>query len=124
MLSTAAVKPPASAGARIRVLIVDDSAVVRQVLSELLSADPLLRVIATAPDPLIALERLKVEWPDVIVTDVAMPGATGLAVLAELHRSDAWQVRAKLSELGIPGSELGELDAGEPAGDRAPAGTT
>lgn len=102
MLSPVAVKPPASAGARIRVLIVDDSAVVRQVLSELLSADPLLRVIATAPDPLIALERLKVEWPDVIVTDVEMPRMDGVTFVRRImaERPTPIVVCSSLTEKG------------------------
>ncbi|MEM9761871.1 MAG: response regulator, partial [Pseudomonadota bacterium] len=55
------------------VLIVDDSAVVRQALSEIISSDPELRVIGTAGDPFIAAERLRKEKPDVITLDVEMP---------------------------------------------------
>ena len=51
----------------IHVLIVDDSAVVRQVVTQLLSADKALSVIGAVPDPVFAIERMHKEWPDVIV---------------------------------------------------------
>ncbi len=65
----------------IKVLIVDDSAVVRQVLSEVLSKDPQIKVIATAGDPLIAKSKMAVEWPDVIVLDIEMPRMDGITFL-------------------------------------------
>ena len=55
------------------VLIVDDSAVVRQVLTEILSADPEIEVMAKAPDPLIAADKILKQRPDVITLDVEMP---------------------------------------------------
>jgi two-component system, chemotaxis family, protein-glutamate methylesterase/glutaminase len=69
---------------KIRVLIVDDSAVVRQVLTEIISADPELEVIATAADPFIAAERMKTAVPDVITLDVEMPRMDGLSFLQKL----------------------------------------
>lgn len=68
----------------IRVLIVDDSAVVRQVMSEILAREPGIRVIGAAPDPLFALERMKKEWPDVITLDVEMPRMDGVTFLRKL----------------------------------------
>ena len=68
----------------IRVLIVDDSAVVRQVLSAVLASSPALRVIATAADPIIAMERMANEWPDVIVLDVEMPRMDGISFLKKI----------------------------------------
>ncbi|MCF7988265.1 MAG: chemotaxis response regulator protein-glutamate methylesterase [Methylovulum sp.] len=65
----------------INVLIVDDSAVVRQVLTEVLSKDPQIRVIATAGDPIIAKQKMMQEWPDVIVLDVEMPRMDGITFL-------------------------------------------
>ena len=50
---------------RIKVMIVDDSAVVRQVLVELFGDDPGIEVIAAVADPLFAMQRMKVRWPDV-----------------------------------------------------------
>ncbi|MCP5267361.1 MAG: chemotaxis response regulator protein-glutamate methylesterase [Burkholderiaceae bacterium] len=63
-----------------RVLIVDDSAVVRRTLTDLLTAGG-LKVIGAAPDPLFAFERMKAEWPDVIVLDVEMPRMDGITFL-------------------------------------------
>ncbi len=69
---------------QIRILIVDDSAVVRQVLGALLAADPQIRVIGTAADPIIAMQRMSVEWPDVIVLDIEMPRMDGITFLHKL----------------------------------------
>src|SRR5690606_586064 len=70
----------------IRVLVVDDSAVVRQVLSELLAADPEIEVVGTAADPYLAREKIKRLNPDVITLDVEMPRMDGLAFLENLMR--------------------------------------
>jgi two-component system, chemotaxis family, protein-glutamate methylesterase/glutaminase len=67
-----------------RVLIVDDSAAVRQTLSEIISAHPRLEVMATANDPFQAAERLRRELPDVIVLDVEMPRMDGITFLRRL----------------------------------------
>lgn len=66
------------------VLIVDDSAVVRQVLSGLIEAAPGLRVMAACADPLLAMERMKLQWPDVIVLDVEMPRMDGITFLRRI----------------------------------------
>jgi two-component system chemotaxis response regulator CheB len=70
----------------IRVLIVDDSAVVRQILTEILGRDIGIEVVGTAADPLIAREKIKQFNPDVITLDVEMPRMDGLAFLANLMR--------------------------------------
>lgn len=69
-----------------KVLIVDDSAVVRQLLTEILSADPGIEVIGSAADPLLAREKIKRLNPDVITLDVEMPRMDGLAFLENLMR--------------------------------------
>jgi two-component system chemotaxis response regulator CheB len=69
---------------KIRVLIVDDSASVRQTLSEILASDPALEVMATASDPYVAAARIQEEVPDVITLDVAMPRMDGLTFLRKL----------------------------------------
>lgn len=69
---------------RIKVLIVDDSSVVRQTLQELLSSDPQIEVMATAIDPIIAVQRIKNEVPDVITLDVEMPRMDGITFLQKL----------------------------------------
>lgn len=68
----------------IRVLIVDDSAVVRQVVTEVLNAEPGIEVIGAAPDPIFALERMRRDWPDVLVLDVEMPRMDGITFLKKI----------------------------------------
>ena len=68
----------------IKVMIVDDSAVVRQVLASVLAADPSIEVLGTAADPLFALSKMEREWPDVIVLDVEMPRMDGITFLKKL----------------------------------------
>ena len=69
---------------KIRVLIVDDSAVVRHTLSEVLSSDPGIEVIATAGDPFVAAERISEQIPDVITLDIEMPRMDGLTFLKKI----------------------------------------
>ena len=69
---------------RIKVLVVDDSAVVRQVVTALLDADPGIEVIATAADPLQAMARMQQQWPDVIVLDIEMPRMDGITFLKKI----------------------------------------
>jgi two-component system chemotaxis response regulator CheB len=73
-----------NASQEIKVLIVDDSAVVRQVMAEVLGRDPGIRIIAQAMDPLFALEKMKKEWPDVILLDVEMPRMDGITFLRKI----------------------------------------
>ena len=68
----------------IKVLIVDDSAVVRQVLTQLLEAESDISVMHAVSDPLLAMERMKSEWPDVIVLDVEMPRMDGITFLRKI----------------------------------------
>jgi len=68
----------------IRVLVVDDSASVRQTLKQLLETDPEIEVTATAPDPFIAVQRIEQQEPDVITLDVEMPRMDGLTFLEKL----------------------------------------
>jgi len=68
----------------IRVLIVDDSASVRQSLKEVLESDPAIVVIGMAGDPYAAVERIKAEIPDVITLDIEMPRMDGLTFLQKL----------------------------------------
>ena len=68
----------------VRVLIVDDSAVMRQLLTSLLEADPEITVVGTAADPYIARERIKALNPDVVTLDVEMPHMDGLTFLRKI----------------------------------------
>ena len=65
-------------------MVVDDSAVVRQIAKETLGHDPNIEVIGVASDPLFALERMKQIWPDVIVLDIEMPRMDGLTFLRKI----------------------------------------
>jgi two-component system, chemotaxis family, protein-glutamate methylesterase/glutaminase len=69
---------------RIKVMVVDDSAVVRQVLTGLLEADPAIEVLCAVADPLLAMVRMKAQWPDVIVLDVEMPRMDGITFLRKI----------------------------------------
>ncbi len=68
----------------IRVLIVDDSAFVRQALKEILETDPQIEVMGVASDPFLAVERIRREVPDVITLDVEMPRMDGLTFLDKI----------------------------------------
>jgi len=69
---------------KVRVLIVDDSASVRRILTTILSDDPDIEVMATASDPFAAARRLQAELPDVIILDVEMPRMDGITFLRKI----------------------------------------
>ena len=68
----------------IKVMIVDDSAVVRQVVVSMLQTEPGIKVIGSVSDPLFAIERMKSDWPDVILLDVEMPRMDGITFLKKI----------------------------------------
>ncbi|WP_375182554.1 response regulator, partial [Sphingomonas adhaesiva] len=68
----------------IRVLVIDDSASVRQAMTAILSADPEIEVIAAAADPFAAARHIQEEIPDVITLDVEMPRMDGITFLRKL----------------------------------------
>ena len=70
----------------IRVLVVDDSALIRKLMTEILDADPGIEVVGTAADPFIAREKIKQLSPDVLTLDVEMPRMDGLTFLRNLMR--------------------------------------
>ena len=67
-----------------KVLIIDDSAVVRKIFSEELSRDPEIEVVGTAPDPFVARNRIVRLQPDVITLDIEMPRMDGITFLRKL----------------------------------------
>ncbi len=69
---------------KIRVLVVDDSAVVRKALTDILNSDPDIEVMATAHDPYMAAEKIRAEVPDVIMLDIEMPRMDGITFLQKL----------------------------------------
>ena len=76
-----------ASGNTIQVLIVDDSALVRKVMTEILSSDSLIEVVGTAPDAQIATRQIRKLNPDVITLDIQMPGMNGLDYLERLMKS-------------------------------------
>ncbi|WJW76815.1 chemotaxis response regulator protein-glutamate methylesterase [Thiohalobacter sp. IOR34] len=101
---------------KIRVLIVDDSALIRQMLTAILDSDPDIEVVATAPDPYIAREKIKSLNPDVLTLDVEMPRMDGITFLRNLMRLRPMPVLmvSSLTEQGadvtLEAMELGAID--------------
>jgi two-component system chemotaxis response regulator CheB len=101
---------------KIRVLVVDDSALVRQILVEVLNAAPDVEVVGTASDPFMARDRIKELNPDVLTLDVEMPRMDGLTFLANLMRLRPMPVImvSSLTEKGadttLKALELGAID--------------
>jgi two-component system chemotaxis response regulator CheB len=102
--------------AKIRVLTVDDSALMRQVLATLLAKDPGIEVIGSAPDPYIAREKIKAMSPDVLTLDVEMPKMDGITFLEKLMKGHPMPVImvSSLTEAGcqttLRALELGAVD--------------
>jgi two-component system chemotaxis response regulator CheB len=99
--------------ARIKVLVVDDSAVVRQVVAGLLADDPAIEVIAAVADPILAMARMKVQWPDVFVLDIEMPRMDGITFLKKImaERPTPVVICSTLTEKGAQTS-MAALSAG------------
>ncbi len=101
---------------KIRVLIVDDSAVVRQSLAEIINSDPILEVIDTASDPYMAATKIRKEVPDVITLDIEMPRMDGLTFLKKIMTQHPIPVviisslTAKGTETGIRALEYGAVE--------------
>jgi two-component system chemotaxis response regulator CheB len=101
---------------KIRVLVVDDSALMRQVLSTLLTRDPSIEIVGTAADPYIARDKIRQLEPDVLTLDVEMPRMDGLSFLEKLMRARPMPVVmvSSLTEAGcdttLRALELGAVD--------------
>ena len=100
----------------IKVLIVDDSALIRSVLTEIINNQPDMQVVGTAPDPLAAREKIKALNPDVLTLDVEMPKMDGLVFLERLMRLRPMPVvmvsslTEKSSSITLHALELGAFD--------------
>jgi len=92
------------AAKKIRVLVVDDSSIVRQTLSEIISSDPDLEVMGVASDPYIAANKIKDEVPDVITLDIEMPRMDGVTFLNKIMSQHPIPV-VICSSLAASGSE-------------------
>lgn len=101
---------------KIKVLIIDDSALVRQVMTEILNADSAIEVIGTAQDPLDAREKIKKLKPDVLTLDVEMPKMDGITFLSNLMRLHPLPVvmvstlTEKGADITFEALELGAID--------------
>ncbi|GAA5234044.1 chemotaxis response regulator protein-glutamate methylesterase [Verticiella sediminum] len=94
-----------SVATRISVLCVDDSALIRGLMTEIINSQPDMQVVATAPDPLVARELIKRHNPDVLTLDVEMPRMDGLDFLEKLMRLRPMPV-VMVSSLTRSGSEV------------------
>jgi two-component system, chemotaxis family, protein-glutamate methylesterase/glutaminase len=111
---------------KIKVLVIDDSALMRKLLSEILASDPDIEVVGTAPDAYIARDKIKSLNPDVLTLDVEMPRMDGLSFLRNLMRLRPMPV-VMCSTLTQAGAEtaldalaLGAVDVvGKPTADAA-----
>ena len=90
---------------KIKVLIVDDSALIRSVMSEIIGSQPDMEVVGVAPDPIVARELIKQTNPDVLTLDVEMPRMDGLDFLEKLMRLRPMPV-VMVSSLTERGSEI------------------
>ncbi len=108
----------------IRVLIVDDSLVIRNVLTEILNASPLIEVVGAAEDPYVARELIKQLNPDVLTLDIEMPRMDGITFLRNLMRLRPMPVvmisalTESNAEVTLTALSLGAVDfIAKPAGD-------
>jgi two-component system, chemotaxis family, protein-glutamate methylesterase/glutaminase len=105
-----------SAAPKIKVLCVDDSALVRSLMTEIVNSQPDMHVVATAPDPLVARELIKLHNPDVLTLDVEMPRMDGLDFLEKLMRLRPMPVvmvsslTERGNEITLRALELGAVD--------------
>ncbi|MHB1676834.1 MAG: protein-glutamate methylesterase/protein-glutamine glutaminase [Sulfuriferula sp.] len=101
---------------KIKVLIVDDSALIRSLMSEIISDQPDMEVVGVAPDPIVAREMIKATNPDVLTLDVEMPKMDGLDFLERLMRLRPMPVvmvsslTERGSEITLRALELGAVD--------------
>lgn len=109
-------RPAAPSGNKIKVLIVDDSALMRGILREIINRHPDLEVVGQAPDPISARDMIKQLNPDVLTLDVEMPRMNGLEFLEKLMRLRPMPVvmvsslTEKGNEVTLKALELGAVD--------------
>jgi len=101
---------------KIKALIVDDSALIRKMLSEILSSDPAIEVVGTASDPYVARDKIKQLNPDVLTLDVEMPKMDGVTFLRNLMRLRPMPVvmisslTEKGADITLEALEIGAVD--------------
>ena len=109
---------------KIRALIIDDSLVIRNVLTEILNSSPIIEVVGTAEDPYVARELIKTLNPDVLTLDIEMPRMDGITFLRNLMRLRPMPVvmisalTESNAEVTLTALSLGAVDfIAKPAGD-------
>ena len=109
---------------KVRVLIIDDSQLIRTVLTEILNSSPDIEVVGAAEDPLIAREMIKQLNPDVLTLDIEMPRMDGITFLRNLMRLRPMSVvmisalTESNAEVTLTALELGAVDfIAKPSGD-------
>ena len=95
---------------KIRVLVIDDSALVRKTITDTLQMDPDIEVVGVANDPLIAIDKIPKLQPDVLTLDMEMPRMDGLTFLRKLKSENSPIPVVVISSLTQQGSKLA-LDA-------------
>lgn len=97
----------------IKVMVIDDSAIVRRMLTDMLAGHADIEVVGSAPDPIVAREKIKLLEPDVLTLDIEMPRMDGVTFLRELMREHPMPV-VVISSLGERGSRIAmdALEAG------------
>ena len=85
---------------KIRVLVIDDSALVRNILTQGLSQDPGIIVVGAAADPYIARDMIQKYRPDVLTLDVEMPRMNGFQLTAKIRKDEKW-----LTKRSMPASQ-------------------
>ncbi|QFY42449.1 chemotaxis response regulator protein-glutamate methylesterase [Candidatus Methylospira mobilis] len=101
---------------KIKVLVIDDSALIRSIMKEIINSQPDMEVVAVAPDPLVARDLIKQTNPDVLTLDVEMPKMDGLDFLEKLMRLRPMPVlmvsslTERGSEITLRALELGAVD--------------
>lgn len=112
---------------KIRVLVVDDSALMRQIVGSTLAADPMIDVVGSAANPHLAREKIKALDPDVITLDIEMPGMDGIEFLSRLMRLRPTRVlmvsslTGKNTEMTLRALEIGAVDCLEKPVDHGEA---
>ena len=100
----------------IKVLVVDDSAVMRSIMSRVINSQPDMTVVGLANDPIVAMERMRISRPDVMTLDVEMPRMDGLEFLKRLMQTRPMPVvmvsslTARGADVTLRALELGAVD--------------
>jgi two-component system chemotaxis response regulator CheB len=111
-----AMTKPFAAAEKIKVLIVDDSALVRSLLTEIIDSEPDMRAVGAAPNPLVAREMIRALDPDVLTLDIEMPRMDGIEFLDRLMRLHPMPVvmvsslTERGAEVSLKALELGAVD--------------